>query len=95
MEYILVKWIQLFTDEPVLLYCELDESRYETRKVEVFRNGKMGFASEDEEFGSTRLGIDPVPEISEIEKDLEFEPKEISKEEFEKIWSVRHNSFMH
>jgi hypothetical protein len=26
-------------DEPVLIYCELDEARWETRKIEVFRDG--------------------------------------------------------
>lgn len=89
MIYILVKWIHSFPDDPVLLYSELDAFRFETRKIEVFRDGKIGYASEYEEFGSTKLGTDPVPEISEIAKNPEFEPIEISKDEFEKIWSVR------
>jgi hypothetical protein len=89
MKYILVKWIHNFVDEPVLLYSELDDSRFETRKVEIFSDGEIGYASEAEEFGTTRLGIEPVPSIFEIAKDPEFEPKEITQEEFEKIWSNR------
>jgi len=90
MKYIFVKWVHNFDYEPVLLYSELDDSRFETRKVEIFPDGRKGYASETEEFGSTRLGTEPVPPISEIAKDPEFEPKEITRDEFEKIWSDRY-----
>lgn len=40
MKYLFVRWIHNFPDEPVLLYSELDKSRFETRKIEVFPDGK-------------------------------------------------------
>jgi len=89
MKYIFVNWMQHFDNEPILLYSELDDSRFEIRKVEIFPDGKKGYASEFEEFGSTRLGTAPVPFISEIARDPEFDPKEITQDEFEKVWSDR------
>ena len=32
------------------------------------------------------LGIEPVPPISDIAKDKQFQPKEITKAEFERVW---------
>jgi hypothetical protein len=89
MIYILVKWLHNLPDEPVLLYSELDNKRYEIRKVEIYRDGQIGYASNDEAFGSTRLGESPVPHINEIAKDKQFKPITITKEEFESIWDKR------
>ncbi len=44
MKYIRVKWNHLFSDEPVLLFSELDDARWEVRKIEVFRDGHQGYA---------------------------------------------------
>lgn len=32
---------------PVLLYSELDKDRYETRKIEIYKNEKIGYAYSD------------------------------------------------
>ena len=53
MQYIKVLWKHELADEPVLLYSELDDDHWETRKVEVFRDGQLGYASADSETGST------------------------------------------
>lgn len=84
--YIYSKWKNSPAGSPVEFYSELDPSRYETRKVEVFANGKLGFASGSAATDGTRLGITPVPHISEIRSQHEFEIKEISKKEFEEKW---------
>lgn len=86
MKYIKVKWSHDIADEPVWLYSELDDASCEVRKVEVFSDGKMGFAGSGEEGGSTRLSTVPIPPIEEIESDAQFEPTEISHLEFEQIW---------
>ena len=86
MTYLLVRWLHEFTDEPILLYSEMDADRYETRKVEVFRGGRVGVAGEGVAHDKTRLGIVPVPPIEEIAADPEFTPREISRDEFEAIW---------
>lgn len=87
MKYILVKWKHLFRDEPELLYSELDEQRWEQRKVEVFPDGHMDYAEEKKSSGSTRLGLTPIPELWEIAADEQFEPTEITKDDFEKVWA--------
>jgi len=85
MTYIKVRWMHSHLDEPVLLYSELDEGRWEKRKVEVFAGGRCGYASSTESAESTRLGEVPVPPLSEIATDPQFNPTEIDKQEFEKI----------
>jgi hypothetical protein len=86
MQYIRVLWKHTHPDDPTLLYSELDEARWEVRKVEVFRDGRLGYASGTDSKGNTWLGIEPVPALSEIALDPQFEPAEIPKDEFEEIW---------
>lgn len=72
-----------------MLYSELDDSRMETRKIEIWTDGKIGFSDSSESTASTKLGEAVVPPISEISKDPQFQPIEISKEEFEEVWAKR------
>ena len=90
MKYFFVKWLHAFDEEPIIIYSELDNDRYETRKVEIFRNGTKGFADALETFGSTQLGVVPVPDIEDIANDPEFLPEEITKEAFERVWQGRY-----
>lgn len=85
MKYIKVTWIHSHPNEPVFLYSELDESRFEQRKVEIFADGRWGYASSSESLGTTRLGEAPVPSLAEIAADPQFSSEEISKEEFEAV----------
>ena len=89
MQYIRVQWIHDHPDEPVCLISELDEQRWEVRKVEVFFDGAKGYASSESEFGGTRLGVLPVPPINQIAEDPQFLPVEITADEFEAIWALR------
>ncbi len=86
MKYIKAIWFHNHSDEPVLLYSELDQMRYETRKVEIYRNNMVGYADNNIEFNSTALGDVPIPDIEEINKNNQFYVIEISKEEFEVVW---------
>ena len=86
MRYIKVKWLHTLPDAPVLLYSELNGELWEVRKVEVYADGRMDFAGHEEQPGSTRLGIEPLPNLKEIAADREFEPAIISAEEFESVW---------
>jgi hypothetical protein len=92
LSYISVQWIHHHLTEPVWLFSELDEQRWETRKVEVFRDGTKGYATKDEEVGGTRLGERPVPTLTEIAANPQFVAREITKEEFETIWNTRASS---
>jgi hypothetical protein len=89
MKYIRVKWSHSFPDEPIWLYSELDEDRWEVRTVEVYGDGHQGYASEAESYGSTGLSEEPIPPLAEIAANPVFEPAEITKEQFEQVWAKR------
>ena len=86
MEYICCEWRHTGDTEPVLLYSELDEYRWEKRKVEVFRDGRHGFADDSVSTGGTWLGKSAVPALEEINAGKEFSARPIEAAEFERIW---------
>ncbi|WP_027708951.1 DUF6881 domain-containing protein [Zooshikella ganghwensis] len=86
MNYIKVRWLHSNKDYPYLIYSELSEDRYETRKVEVFLNNEYGYASEQKNTAKTELGLAPVPSLQELEGNPEFEVESLTKEQFEDIW---------
>jgi hypothetical protein len=87
MRYIKVRWKHPPNDYPVLLFSELDDVGYEIRKVEVFADGRMQYASAKANTGDTMLSIEPIPAVDEIAQDPEFEPVEINEREFEDVWA--------
>ena len=89
MKYLMVKWVLSAQDDPCVMHSELDEQRMERRKIEVYRDGRWGFADEREEVGGSGLGEALVPTVESLNADLEFEAEEIDEEEFEKMWNVR------
>jgi hypothetical protein len=90
MSYISVRWIHQNPGEPIWLLSELDNERWEMRKIEVFADGSKGYASKTEEVAGTALGTSPVPPLAEIAADAEFIPREITADEFEAAWTARH-----
>ena len=86
--YIRVRWLHEHLDEPVDLWSEVDSQGFEVRKVEIWKDGRVGFASREREHGGTRLGTEPTPPLAEIAADPEFEPEQISEIEFEKCWQA-------
>jgi hypothetical protein len=92
VEYIKVQWIHSRHDYPVWLYSELDDARWEVRKVEIFSDCSVGFATRDSSQGDTRLGQLPIPRMEEIAKDKQFKPEKISAEQFELVWRNRFNT---
>lgn len=86
MKYIRVKWIHSLPNEPITLFSELDDGRYEVRKLEIFRDGSVGRASEEASAGQTVLGEVPIPSIDEINSDPQFKAEEITQSEFEAVW---------
>lgn len=86
MTHIVVIWHHENLDDPVELFSELDDERYEVRKVEVFRDGRKCFADASAHSGNTALGIVPVPPLEEIASDRQFRPRTITRQEFEAAW---------
>ncbi len=87
MQYIKCKWKHDFSEEPTLLYMELDEERWELRKIELFDSGRVRFASKGDAMADRVLSLGPVPDITFINSDPQFEAVEISEEEFEAEWA--------
>lgn len=87
MTYIKVQWIHDFQDEPIFLYSELDSKRKEIRKVEVYKNGKFGYACENKSVNGTFLSKTEIPSLEDINADVQFVAYEIDKEYFESIWN--------
>ena len=87
--YVRAEWIHDFEDEPRFIYAELDDERYEMRKIEVFKDGSVFRVSEEyPESGSTGLSDLPYPGTEEINTNPsgEFHAEEISNAEFEDLW---------
>jgi hypothetical protein len=82
-----VAWKHAFDAEPVRLVSVLDRNRYEICKLEFFRDGRVGFADEKRSALGTQLGLLPVPSLTEINTDLQFEARETTIKAFELLWS--------
>jgi Domain of unknown function (DUF6881) len=89
MRYLYVKWLHKDPGAPVHIYSEVGDDSYERRKVEIYADGRKGFADSSEEAGGTVLGSMPVPSLKEIAAQPGYEPKEIPAEEFQRIWLKR------
>ncbi|MEM5314798.1 hypothetical protein [Paraburkholderia sp. JHI869] len=83
-----VEWKHDFAAEPVRLVSVLDPDRYELRKLEFFRDGRVGFSDGKRSALGTQLGTLPVPELYAINADSQFEAKEVTLEAFETLWSL-------
>ena len=88
MQYIDVHWLHNNSAEPIRLVSELDSRRYETRKLEFFRGGNVGFASTEHHSLGTELGLEPVPPLAEINESPEFRGVIISATQFESLWAA-------
>ncbi|BDU22229.1 hypothetical protein [Dyella sp. GSA-30] len=86
MFYIDVIWHHTDPAYPVRLVSELDESRWELRKMEFYSDGRVGLACKEWASRGTDLGIEPVPPIDEINSDGEFTAKLMEPEAFESLW---------
>ena len=80
MKYIDVKWLHESEAYPVRLKSELNDQRFETRKLEFFRDGKVGFASANGATKGTDLGLMVVPDLEEINSDPQFQGSEIGSQ---------------
>jgi hypothetical protein len=87
MEYIDVAWSHHSSKDPVRLVSELNEARLELRKLEFFRDGSVGVAFAGGSTADTRLGIEPVPQLAEINADVQFSGVRIGAGDFEALWA--------
>lgn len=86
MRYMSVELVILEDDLPKMVYSEIDDSGTELRKIELYENGKVGYAFDETEVGNTFLADQVIPSVEEINKDSDFFATLITKEYFEKLW---------
>ena len=84
--YLAIKWIHNFADDPELILVEIDARRNELRKIEYFRDGRVGVATRSVETELTGLSDCAVPAVEEINLDPQFSAKEIQADDFSKAW---------
>ena len=85
--YVCGEWSHDFADEPCCIYSELDDERYETRKIEVFKDGTTTRASTEVlKRDPMALADQPIPSVAEVNAYPEFHMEEISAAEFEDLW---------
>lgn len=87
MEYVKVAWEHDFPDEPVIYLSELGEDRYETRKVQLYRDGRADWADEHHETATVGLSEISFPSVEEISRQPDCRAEQISSEEFEQAWT--------
>ena len=88
LKYILLNWFHNLEDEPYIIYSEIDNQRYETRKIEIYKNGTIRKCNEKMLNSQIELGDVAFPEnLDEINQDEQFHAQYISKEEFESMWN--------
>ncbi|SFT02600.1 DUF6881 domain-containing protein [Marininema halotolerans] len=88
MEYIKAKWIHDLKNEPIFYYMEVDPEGYEKRKIVLYEDEKVEYASEEVEKGAFLSPV-PVGTVEEIDSDPECEAERISHKEFNEMWSMK------
>jgi hypothetical protein len=86
LQHLRISWHHDDPRDPIALYSELDPRRHEVRKVEVFRDGRLGYACGAFEHGGSRIAKMAMPHVAEIAADPQFQPVEITAQEFEAMW---------
>ena len=86
MDYLKVEWIHEWDGEPMIIYSEMDSRRNEVRKIEVFRDGQIGYAIGEIAQGGTYLSETPLPSLQNIASDQQFRPHVITQQDFERVW---------
>jgi hypothetical protein len=84
--YIDVAWRHGNSYDPIRLVSEIDGRRNETRKLEFFRDGRVGYASRSSSNFSTRLGDQPIPPLDQLNEDPEFAGVLMEEKEFQRLW---------
>ena len=87
MRYSKLIWNHKVPDEPTQVFSEHDEDGWERRKVELFPDGTVGFASSTESSGGTKLSLIQCPPDEEVNLEPEFQVVDVTKDEFESLWN--------
>lgn len=86
MMYVHSKALDDPSTDPLDYYVEFDALRNEIRKVEIYPDGRFGYATQGKHTWGTELGLLPAPPFVEIQKIKGLESRLITAQEFETIW---------
>lgn len=81
-----VKWHHDSDDYPLVLYSEVTDAGFESRKVDEYRDGRLDFADGSRSKGSTILSEKTMPSLEAIAQQTEFSASSMTREEFEEVW---------
>lgn len=84
--FFIAHWHHEEPDDPIRIYEEVGDDRTELRKIEEFRDGTLARADSIND-GQTSLTWEPMPDIVEIEDQVEFSVEVITVEQFETMWA--------
>jgi hypothetical protein len=87
MRYSRLKWSHSSPTEPVEILSEHDDDGWERRKIEVFADGSVCYASESESVGGSKLSLIPRPPDEEVASEPEFSVVEMTQVDFEVAWN--------
>ena len=85
--YFYAFWTNPADDQPNEYYDELDATRWSIRCVRKYRDGRLEAHSYGSDNWRDGMPDAAVPPIETINQNPEFRAKEISRAEFEEIWS--------
>ncbi|WP_139489842.1 DUF6881 domain-containing protein [Brevibacillus dissolubilis] len=92
MNYHMLIWKNSSPNMPKIIIYEVGIYGYETRKLEFFDGGKIGYAYDEIEYCEceiahpTGLSDQPSPQIDDYNQNPVFLAKAISKDYFEMAW---------
>lgn len=92
MIYYKWRWYHDFGYDPVLFYVELDDERWNTKILEIYKDRRQYHADERHEHG-TFLGKEPYLSVEEINDMEEFFIEEITYDEFKMVWDKRTDEY--
>ena len=83
--YLRVRWDHDPGEDPIVLYHEVDEQQRETRRVELFEDGRLQWAGQASPDAPTSISLEPLPPVEQIRDQPAFSLTEISRPAFEEI----------
>ncbi len=85
--YLRVRWDHDASEDPIVLYHELDDQQRETRRIELFEDGRLQWADQADPDAPTSVSLEPLPALEEIRDQPEFSVSEITGRAFEEVWA--------
>jgi hypothetical protein len=81
-----VLWRHEYSDDPVVIYSEIDDDNRETRRVEEYRDGQLEYASSSLGSGTTRIADQPMASLEAMNAKPDFSASSIDAAQFDDVW---------